>query len=251
MGGSAAKTLSLYDRVTAAAVGLAGFMAIQVLGRTLRVQWLDQQGSARVEEKGRGKIFSFWHGQLLTLAYTHRKQGICVLVSRHRDGECITRVLRLLGFVSARGSSSDGGHEGAFEMCRHFRHGWDLAVTPDGPRGPRHRVQPGAVYLAQRTGARLVPVACVAEKRVVLNTWDRFEIPLPFSKVVIVEGEAISVPRSLGRSGVATCAAALETALNAAQEKALAALRPADGMTPSGRKCGREARTQVESSRMR
>jgi lysophospholipid acyltransferase (LPLAT)-like uncharacterized protein len=249
MGGSAPTTLSLRDRLTAAAVGLAGFMAIQVLGRTLRVRWLDQQGLARTEGKGQGRIFNFWHGQLLTLAYTHRKQGICVLVSRHRDGECITRVLRLLGFATARGSSSNGGHQGAFEMCRHFRHGRDLAVTPDGPRGPRHRVQPGAVYLAQRTGARLVPIACAAEKRVVLNTWDRFEIPLPFSKVVIVEEQAISVPRSLGRSEVATYAAALEAALNAAQERALAALHRADGMTPSGLECRGGTRTQIESGR--
>jgi hypothetical protein len=219
--------LSLFDRFIAAIVGLIGVAVVTLLGRSLRVEWLGPENAARTDGAGEKKIFTLWHGELLALAYTYRRRGICVLVSRHRDGECIARILRRLGFDTARGSTSNGGREGAFQMCRNLRNGRDLAVTPDGPKGPRHRVQPGVVYLAQRTGASLVPLACQAEKRLLLDTWDRFQIPLPFSRVVIVSQAPIKVPRDLSGSGIETYRAMLEDALAEAGERALGAVRSA------------------------
>jgi lysophospholipid acyltransferase (LPLAT)-like uncharacterized protein len=211
--------------MVAAAAGLAGAAVVMLLGRSLRVEWSGPGGTSCGQAPGGRKIFTFWHGELLPLACTHRTRDVCVLVSRHRDGECIARVLRRLGFLTARGSTSDAGREGAFQMCASLRNGRDAAVAPDGPKGPRHRVQPGVVYLAQRTGACLVPTACLAERRLLLGTWDRFQIPLPFSRVAVVNGAPISVPRRLSDADVEVYRATLETALEEAGERALDLLR--------------------------
>ncbi len=217
--------LSVLDRIVAATTGLAGAVVVLLLGRSLRVEWLGPGDTVRRQAPVGRRIFAFWHGELLPLAYTHRRRDICVLVSRHRDGECIARVLRRLGFHTARGSTSDAGREGAFQMCGSLRNGRDAAVAPDGPKGPRHRVQPGVVYLAQRTGASLVPTACHAERRLLLGTWDRFQVPLPFSRVVVVSQAPIRVPRHLSDPDVETYRATLEKALEEAGERALDFLR--------------------------
>ncbi len=217
------QTLSVRDRVTAAIIGTLGSLLVLVLGRTLRVEWLGQEHDTLLEKAGKKKIYVFWHEHLLTLTYTHRRRGICVLVSRHRDGEFIAKVLHRLGFSTARGSSSRGGSEGALEMCRSYRKGWDLGVTPDGPRGPRRRAQPGAVRLAQLTGASLLPMAVAAEKRIVLNSWDRFQIPLPFSRVVIAYDEPVEVARSASASEIDALRERLEESLTRVSATAQAA----------------------------
>ncbi len=219
------KRLSVLDRLMAAAAGLAGAAVVMLLGRSLRVQWIGAGDTSSHNGAEGRKIFAFWHGELLALAYTHRKRDICVLVSRHRDGECIARVLRRLGFHTARGSTSDAGREGAFQMCGSLRNGRDAAVAPDGPKGPRHRVQPGIVYLAQRTGASLIPTACKADRRLLLGTWDKFQVPLPFSRVAVVCEAPIMVPRRLTESDVEKYRAMLENALEEAGERAEDVLR--------------------------
>ena len=228
--------LSVVDRLIAATVGLFGAAVVTLLGLSLRVEWLGPVDTVRSRTAAGRKIFAFWHGEILPLACTHRKRDLCVLVSRHRDGECAARVLRRIGFRTARGSTSDAGGEGAFQMCGSLRNGRDAAVAPDGPKGPRHRVQPGVVYLAQRTGASLVPVACRAERRVLLGTWDGFQVPMPFSRVVVVSQAPIRVPRRLGRAEVETYRAMLEKALEEAGERALDALN--SGEAPQALKEG-------------
>lgn len=219
------KRLSVLDRLTAAAAGLAGAGLVALLGRSLRVEWLGPGDTAAGQSGAGRKIFAFWHGELLPLGYVHRRRGICVLVSRHRDGECAARILRRLGFHTARGSSSDAGLEGAFQMCASLRNGRDAGVALDGPKGPRHRVQPGVVYLAQRTGASVVPIACRVERRLVLNTWDGFQVPLPFSRVVVVSQAPIRVPQRLSRSDVEAYRALLERELEDAHGRAAGTVR--------------------------
>ena len=218
--------LSLIDRFTATLVGMIAYLFVTLVGRTLRVEWIGARNVERCRQGTKRKAFAFWHGELLTLAYTHRNRGICVLVSRHRDGESIAVALRRLGFGIVRGSSTEGGFEGLFEMCTRAKEGLDLAITPDGPRGPRHRAQPGVLYLAQRTGVVIVPIACVAASRIVLNTWDRFQIPLPFSRVIIAHGAPLEIPRELGVSAAGEYTHILERALASVGEDARAHVRP-------------------------
>ncbi|MBN1504010.1 MAG: lysophospholipid acyltransferase family protein [Candidatus Eisenbacteria bacterium] len=217
---------SVLDRLMAATAGLAGAALVTLLGCTLRIERLGAADAGRDTGAAGRRIFAFWHGELLPLAWAYRRRDICVLVSRHRDGECAARILKRLGFHTARGSTSDAGREGAFQMCASLRNGQDAAVAPDGPTGPRRRVQPGIVYMAQRTGAALVPTACEAERWLVLNTWDRFQVPLPFSRVVVASHAPIRVPRCLSASEIESCRVRLEKALEEAHEKALDAVRP-------------------------
>jgi lysophospholipid acyltransferase (LPLAT)-like uncharacterized protein len=147
-------------------------------------------------------IYAFWHGRMLVPAATHRGRRIGILVSIHRDGEYIARVVDRLGFATIRGSTTRGGVPGLKGMLRHARAGFDIAFTPDGPRGPRYRVQPGVIYAASRTGLPVLPTAVEANPAWILGSWDEFTIPKPFARAVILSGEPMPVPPDLDRDGI-------------------------------------------------
>ena len=168
-----------------------------LLGSTWRLERLRiRERDARLY-RGERCIFALWHARLLSLVYTHRRRSVAVLVSRHRDGELIARIIARLGYVTGRGSSSRGGEEGTREMLSHAEAGHLLALTPDGPRGPCQQVKPGLVYLASRTGFPILPTAAAASHEWVLESWDRFRIPWPFTRLVYAYGDPIAVPPRL------------------------------------------------------
>jgi len=119
------------------------------------------------------------------------------MISRHRDGEFIARAVKLFGIDSVRGSTTRGGAAALRGMVRFFESGAHLAITPDGPQGPRHVVQRGVIELARLTAAPIIPVAYSASRKKIFNSWDHFILPLPFCKVIYVYGEAIFIPRNL------------------------------------------------------
>jgi lysophospholipid acyltransferase (LPLAT)-like uncharacterized protein len=175
---------------------------VRLLGATWR---LDRTGIAGYDAeiaKGERCIFAFWHSRLLALTFTHRARGVAVLVSRHQDGELITRVIDRLGFVTARGSSTRGGEEGLREMIEWARRDYLLAIAPDGPRGPAEQVKSGLVYLASRTGLPVVPAAAAASPAWRLKSWDGFRIPAPFARVVVAYAPPIMVPPDLDRDAL-------------------------------------------------
>lgn len=168
-------------------------------------------------------IVAFWHGQLAMLqpGYRGRGAGICVQVSRHSDGEIIARAIRPHGIRAARGSASRGGLASVREMVEARREGYDLAMAPDGPRGPLHRAKPGAIRLAQSTGSRLFPVAAAAERRWVFRrSWDQFTVPMPFTRVHYAIGGVVSVPREADEGAIEIKRAALERELDRLTEVA-------------------------------
>ncbi len=180
-----------------AAARLAALL-VAALGRTWRIE--HPEGYAAQDARIRGGepcIYAFWHGRMLPLVYTHRDRGIGVLISRHLDGEWIARVIEALGFRTARGSSTRGAQAGVLEMLALADDGHCLAITPDGPRGPAGRVKPGLAYLAGRTGWPIVPVTTASRRAWVLDSWDRFRVPLPFTRVLVAYGEPIRVPAGL------------------------------------------------------
>jgi hypothetical protein len=175
----------------------AGAWLVLVLGATWRVMRVRQHERDALLDRGERCIFAFWHARLLPLVFTHRRRCIAVLISRHRDGELIARIIKRLGFLTGRGSSTRGGEEGMREMLRHAEDGRLLGLTPDGPRGPAGRVKPGLVYLASRTGFPVIPVATAARRAWMLDSWDRFRVPHPFARVVVAYGAPIAVPARL------------------------------------------------------
>ncbi len=181
------------DKLLLSLASWIGPAFIYLLGKTLRIQWVGRENLELVRKEKGPVVYAFWHGRMLILAYSHRMQKIHVLISQHRDGELIARIIQRLGFVSVRGSTTRGGSKAIFEMCEKATSGHDVAVTPDGPKGPRFQVQPGAIYIGQRSGMPIIPITNSAENRWTLSTWDRFVIPKPFSRAVIMLGPPIFV----------------------------------------------------------
>jgi lysophospholipid acyltransferase (LPLAT)-like uncharacterized protein len=122
-----------------------------------------------------------------------------MLVSQHRDGEFIARAVKLFGIDSVRGSTTHGGLSALRGMVRFYQEGGNLAITPDGPLGPRHVVQAGVLEIARLTGAPVIPVSYGASRKKVFATWDHFILPLPFCRVVYIWGEPVLVPRNASR----------------------------------------------------
>lgn len=175
-------------------VAAAAALLVLLLGFTWRLRRVRLHERDTLLDRGERCIFAFWHARLLPLVFTHRRRSIAVLISRHRDGELIARIIARLGFLTGRGSSSRGGQDGFREMLRHAEERRLLALSPDGPRGPAERVKPGLVYLASRTGFPVLPVASAARRTWVLDSWDRFRIPQPFARVVVAYGAPVAVP---------------------------------------------------------
>jgi lysophospholipid acyltransferase (LPLAT)-like uncharacterized protein len=177
----------------------AGTTLLRLLAMTWRMRPVDDEAMRVARASGQRVIFTLWHGELLPLLWQHRKQGVAVLISEHRDGEIIAQIAHRLGYTTVRGSTSRGGSRALIGLMRAIEGGRDAAVTPDGPRGPAHVFAPGAAIAAQRTGAALVPVRASASRAWRLKSWDRFLIPKPFATVRVAYGPPTTVDASSPR----------------------------------------------------
>ena len=191
-----------------------GPLLILLLGKTLKIKWMGEENLRDIRMKNGKVLYAFWHGRMLILSYSHRRRKIPVLISQHRDGEIIARVIQRLGFKTVRGSTTRGGFKAILQMANKANQGCDIAITPDGPKGPAFKVQPGTAYIAQRGEVPIIPITTSAEKRWTLKSWDRFIIPQPFSKVVIIIGKPIYVPRELSGKELDLKNTELEESLN-------------------------------------
>jgi len=195
---------------------------------------LRYHGDERIREwerRGDHFILAFWHRHLLLMPYAYRGWRISVLVSQSRDGELIARTVARLGIDSSRGSSSRGGIAGMRSLLRKAAEGWDIAFTPDGPRGPLREVQPGVILAAASTGLPILPVAIAASRARLLSSWDRFLVPLPFSTVHIVYGEPLAVER---RGNLDAAAAELKRRLEGVEAAAEALAKRGAGARMAG-----------------
>ena len=152
--------------------------------------WLKPRG-------GQPVIFCLWHNRLAISMLVHRRypRKLAALVSASKDGALLAAVLGMFGVEQVRGSSSRRGPQALLELASRAERGYDLAVTPDGPRGPRYVVQKGVISLAQVTGLPIIPVTCNTNRKISLKSWDGFQIPLPFSRCELILNEPMLVPR--------------------------------------------------------
>jgi lysophospholipid acyltransferase (LPLAT)-like uncharacterized protein len=164
-------------------------------------------------------IYAFWHEYMLLPACHYARPDIYVLISQHADGQLIADVCRHLGFRTVRGSTTRGGPEAVRQMMRLGRVA-HLAITPDGPRGPRRQVQQGLVYLAARTGMAIVPVGIAFSKAWRMRSWDRFALPKPWSSAVCVTAEPIEVPSDADRTLLQEYVARVENTMQRVTELA-------------------------------
>jgi lysophospholipid acyltransferase (LPLAT)-like uncharacterized protein len=177
-----------------------GAAFIRMIAQTWRYRVVNEQSYAAERAAGRAVVLVLWHGEMLPLLYFHRDRQIAVLVSEHGDGEIIARILRSFGFRLIRGSTSRGAARALIAVDRELRDGTDVGITPDGPRGPRHSVAPGALLAAHRAGVKLMPLAVRASSVWRLGSWDGFIIPKPFAKITLAYGKATPVVAESSRA---------------------------------------------------
>jgi len=214
------KPLTAIERVLMFLVYWLGTFCYRLLCATYRVRERGPENRAFAYRE-RGYIGVMWHQRLFCTPYiVKRVPNLAFLVSQSKDGEMIRYVLEGLGFKAIQGSSSRRGGAAYREMSAHFESGGIVAITPDGPRGPARRVQPGAPRLAVEKGLTLLPSSIAARKFWILPSWDRFLFPKPFTEVFFHWGTPIAVKKGGGPEEVERVARLLEESLDRLTEKA-------------------------------
>jgi lysophospholipid acyltransferase (LPLAT)-like uncharacterized protein len=196
---------------------LAGTVGRRLLDALMASVRFSAEGAERYESlarEGQPVIFAVWHGRLLPLTYYHRHRNITAIISRSEDGEYIARVVEGWGYRTARGSTSRGGSSALRSLVKAARSGESLAITPDGPRGPRQQLQPGVITAAQLTGLPIIPLACGASRAWWPGGWDRFCVPKPFARVRVMYGTPRRVARDASESELLRHARELEQEMN-------------------------------------
>lgn len=177
-----------------------GGVALRALAATWRLRERNGDVVRRLRAEHQPIIFAFWHGRMLALLWKHRNEGASVLISEHKDGELVARAALALGYRTVRGSTFRGAERALLGMIRVVEAGGDVAFTPDGPRGPAESFAPGALIVAQRTGAPIVLVASGARRAWRLRSWDGFRIPKPFARVTIAYADPIYITTPSARA---------------------------------------------------
>ncbi len=190
-----------------------------------RVQVVNRHYLHEAHSTGQGVIYAVWHGRMLVPILASRRQQVAAMVSRHHDGEMIARTIIRLGYETVRGSSSHGGREAFRDMLKLLKAGRTCAILPDGPRGPRCEMTMGTILLAQRGNAVLLPMTFSAEKPIVMNSWDRFTLWKPFSRIRLVYGKPCIVPRKISSQQLEAVRLDFEKQMNDLQDTADAFFR--------------------------
>jgi lysophospholipid acyltransferase (LPLAT)-like uncharacterized protein len=205
----------LKKRLLIRAADLAFYLLIRVIGRTVRWEiegWENWEAATR---EGRQPIYAFWHDRVFLATYFWRGREIVVMTSQSFDGEYIARFIQRFGYGASRGSSTRGGIGALVEMVRLMRAGKPTAFTIDGPKGPRHVAKPGATLLAKKTGNAVLPFCITPAKCWTINSWDRFQIPKPFTRALVTIAPPLFVAPAAGEEIVNAAQAELQAALDA------------------------------------
>jgi len=188
----------------------------------------DPQTQRRLRRNpGPSGVYAFWHSHQLSACWHFRRSRAGIIISASKDGEYIARIASALGYLPVRGSSSRRGAEGLRGLMELAQTGRPVAVTPDGPRGPRHAVHPGVLAVAQKTGYAVTPVAVGFSSFWELPSWDRFRIPKPFARGYNLWGEPLHVPTDADEEALETLGGELRARMIALEE--LADRRAKDG----------------------
>ena len=201
------------DRLFIRAADLVTYLLTRLICSTLR--W-EVQGREHLDDTlagGHRPIFTFWHVCIVTATYFWRNRGIVVMSSTSRDAEYTGRVIKRFGYGTARGSATRGGGRALAEMALCLENGMEVGFTIDGPRGPAYVAKSGAVTLARHTGQPILPFHIAARSYIELPSWDRLQIPLPFTRAASFIGEPIYVSRDAASQDIADKQAALQSAL--------------------------------------
>jgi len=215
------KELSAFRRAQIPLISAAAHAFARCTGPTLRYEVLGWQHIDRVHSQNRHCVYSFWHQTIFLAMWWWRHRGVVAMTSGNFDGQILGRALERLGYNTTHGSSSRGGLRGLSILATQLEQGHDVAFAADGPRGPRYIAKPGPVILARHSRSPIVPFHLFAEHAHIFEkAWDRFQLPRPFSRVVLVIAPPIEVPDQTGRELVERKQAELQALLQRARETA-------------------------------
>lgn len=191
-----------------------GAQYIRLVHATSRLDVINGHIPEQFWKEGKPFILAFWHGRILLMPYCwDHKQQINMLISQHRDGQIIAKIVGHFGIRTIEGSSSKGGANAIRAMLKSLKSGEYIGITPDGPRGPRMRVSSGVVNIAKLSGVPVIPCSYGTTRRKHLSSWDRFCVAKPFSKGVFVWGDPIEVPKNASAEELDTYQKQIEAAL--------------------------------------
>ena len=201
-------------RLMIRAADLVFYWLIRLIGKTVRWEIEGWEHWETATQNGRIPIYTFWHDRVFLSTYFWRQREIVVMTSQSFDGEYIARFIQRLGYGASRGSSTRGGIGALVELVRLMKAGKPAAFTIDGPKGPRYVAKPGAGLLAKKTGNPLLPFGITPAKFWTINSWDKFQIPRPFTGALVAIAPPIFVPADAGAEILEQKRAALQSALD-------------------------------------
>ncbi len=220
--------------MTDAVLPMAAAVVIWAIRWTMRLHHVGRAPLDALSSAGRPYIHAFWHGHLFLMRYSYTGKRIAIMISEHRDGELIARTMRHFRPGSIRGSTTSGGAGAQRAAVRALREGADVGFTPDGPRGPAQRVQPGVIQAARLAGAPIVPVAFGASGCRILSSWDGFIVPYPFARGVFVYGEPLYVEAEASRDAMERARLTLEERMRSLAMQARTLARDAVALRRAG-----------------
>jgi len=175
------------------------YYVISILVKTFRIERVNADKIEKLSRENQNFVLAFWHSSMLIPWYLHRKKNFAAIVSQSKDGEILTRILLNWKYEMIRGSSHIGGKEAMQLLIDKLDENFSIAITPDGPTGPPKKMKAGAVVAAKKTGKPLFLVGISIKNKIVFNSWDKFEFPKPFTKIVALYSEPIIVDNSISR----------------------------------------------------
>ncbi len=193
---------------------------LNVLCKTLKVIYSNREVLDELIKQKKNYIVAFWHGTMLLPWYLHKNQNMVALISKSKDGDLLAKLLRKWNYTIVRGSSTEGGNIALGIMVDYAKNFSSVAITPDGPKGPVHKLKAGAVVAAKKSGVPLVLLGIGIQKKKVLKSWDKFEIPMMFSRVRAVYSNPVFIEADLNYDETSKMILQCEMKLNELQDNA-------------------------------
>jgi lysophospholipid acyltransferase (LPLAT)-like uncharacterized protein len=210
---------SFRERFLIRAADWSFYSLISLIGRTVKFEIEGWENFEAIEKAGKVPIYAFWHNRIFLGTYFFRQRGIVVMTSQSFDGEYIARFIQRFGYGAARGSSTRGGMTALVEMIRLMREGLPMGFTVDGPKGPKYAAKMGAILLAKKTGNPIMPFSIAAEKFWEAKSWDKLQIPKPFSPALVTIATPIYVPEKADETILNAKLAELQSVLDKLTER--------------------------------
>lgn len=205
---------SFKERLTIRFADWSLYLLILLIGRTIRFEVEGWENFEAIEKAGKIPIYAFWHDRIFASTYFFQDRGIAVITSQSKDGEYIARFIQRLGYGAIRGSSTRGGVGALVEMIRTMRNGVPMAFTVDGPKGPRYEAKSGAVLLAKKTGNPMMPFLVELRKYWKVGSWDKLQIPKPFTLAKLIIAEPIYMAANAGDTEIESARLKLQCSLD-------------------------------------